>query len=900
MARRKSHTPADHFNATLRHALEHIDDPAWLSTHSPLATPYFLGHHLDTAISAADDVQRGLALQRVVQRASADLWPGNIPSTRSSLEFAVEEARRLHGNKGSRYAFLLLELRYLRQYFNNETYPATATDIPHYLSVSSTRFFVHLEEAISQLGEILLRQLQPTLRLEQPRLMTPFFGRKRLLETALHTLTKHGSVALSGAGGIGKTTLGTAIATQWGAEHVFWYTFRPNLNDNLHSLLFALSHFIQQQTTSTLWLQLMANAGKSAEREQLLGLLRGDLAKLKEQGIPLLCFDEVDLLHTAESNPRSQTHAELLELLEALRGQAPLLLIGQRAYIDTDLHITLSPFDHSATQTLLAHTQLDLSPATIEQIHTYTQGIPRLVMLVAALLKSDDNVESVLSLHQRGEARPLFHRLWRRLDRAEQEMLASLSVFRSAVPADAWTEHTTALESLAQRHVLTQDAQAAIILQPFVRALVYEELHPEQREQLHQQAARLRAMRGDYTAAAYHFWQAGDWEEAITAWYPHRTLEIRRGQSRAALEIFGNMSATRLTGKDKKSLKLIQNKLYLLAGQTERVIDGMAYYTWEMDDALSATAFYQWAEAERAQGLFEEAVEHYGRTLTILAQQVNEMMRGFFGKMQAQITQTDLQAARQEVAHAQFTVLRLNGFLEFSAQNYPVARDYLTQALPLAEQLQLIEEIANTHLLLVATLGRMGKADAVQIHANEAMAHYQTLGNRLMVESVRAEAAGVYLNVGRFEQVIAPSEQALQFFEQIQHTPRIASLCNNLAEAYLETGQLNKAKQYAQRVLRLEERRSLPYALYTLGLVHQREGQPEYAQTSFREGIQLAQRNGDRFIEAYLWRAFGRFHLAQQNHPAARQTLEQALPLFQSIQLSHETEITLHILDTLK
>lgn len=878
MARRKRQTPADQFNITLRRALEHFSDVDWLAANSPLATPYFLGHYL------TDETDRGAALQAVLRQALTALWPGHLPSSRSALESAVEQARQLHGNKGDQYAYLLLEVRYFRQYFGTETYPATASDIPHYLAVSTTRFFVHLEEAIRRLGEILLRQLRPTLRLEQPRLQTTVIGRSTLKAHAIEALSQRQSVSLSGTGGIGKTTLGTAIADDW-LTPVFWYTFRPNLNDNLYSLLFALSHFIQQHTPSLLWLQLLADTKRTTDRTHLLGLLRGDLANLRALTVPLLCFDEVDLLHTSESTPRAETHAELLELIEALNGELPLLLIGQRLYIDTDQHFALTPFDVAHTRQLLEGAGVRVSAELTDQIHTYTQGIPRLITLVIALIESGDQAADLVALHKRGAARPLFHRLWRRLDRKEQELLAALCVFRSAVPADAWTEHQAAITSLAKRQVLRRDGAGALTLLPFVRALVYEELHPEQRETLHDQAARLRAVRGDYTAAAYHFWQADLPVAAIAVWYPHRRLEIQRGQQRAALEIFGQLSTTRLKGNDKKQLKLIQNELYMLTGQAERIIAGMAHYTWEMDDQLSATAFYQWGEAERTLGQFEEAEERYGRSLQVLAGQVNAMMENAFGRMQAQVSRAALQAARTEAERAHFMLLKLKGYLEFSAVNYPAAQAHFLEALALAESLNLVEEGADMHQLLSVTFGRLGAVAAAQTHADQAIQRYQQLGNRLMVESVRAEVAGVYLNVGDYAKVIAPSEQALQFFEQIKHSPRIASLCNNLAEAYLETGNLLKAKSYAHRVLRLEEQRSLPYALYTLGLVHQREGNPEHALTSFQEGIRLAQQNADRFIEAHLQKVLGQLHLAQGDQTAAKTATERSGELFEGIHL---------------
>lgn len=62
MPRKRSDKPAAAFQATVRAALEHIHDPAWLADHSPLAAPYFLGGRLD----AQGDGARGHALRSLL------------------------------------------------------------------------------------------------------------------------------------------------------------------------------------------------------------------------------------------------------------------------------------------------------------------------------------------------------------------------------------------------------------------------------------------------------------------------------------------------------------------------------------------------------------------------------------------------------------------------------------------------------------------------------------------------------------------------------------------------------------------------------------------------------------------------------------------------------------------
>ncbi|MFN8487805.1 MAG: hypothetical protein U0350_09455 [Caldilineaceae bacterium] len=98
-------------------------------------------------------------------------------------------------------------------------------------------------------------------------------------EQALTTLHAGKSVHLCGPGGIGKTSLGATILGQLAPAPVFWYTFRPTLNDRIGSLLFLWAIFYTYKA-SHLW-QLVVAAGGIIEDYQLaLALLRQDVALL--------------------------------------------------------------------------------------------------------------------------------------------------------------------------------------------------------------------------------------------------------------------------------------------------------------------------------------------------------------------------------------------------------------------------------------------------------------------------------------------------------------------------------------------------------------------------------------------------------------------------------------------
>src|SRR5262245_12485525 len=59
-------TNDDTFNQRLKEALDHANEPEWLGSHSPLAAPYFLAHHLAGQDGAGQPHVRGVVLRRVL------------------------------------------------------------------------------------------------------------------------------------------------------------------------------------------------------------------------------------------------------------------------------------------------------------------------------------------------------------------------------------------------------------------------------------------------------------------------------------------------------------------------------------------------------------------------------------------------------------------------------------------------------------------------------------------------------------------------------------------------------------------------------------------------------------------------------------------------------------------
>jgi tetratricopeptide (TPR) repeat protein len=114
----------------------------------------------------------------------------------------------------------------------------------------------------------------------------------------------------------------------------------------------------------------------------------------------------------------------------------------------------------------------------------------------------------------------------------------------------------------------------------------------------------------------------------------------------------------------------------------------------------------------------------------------------------------------------------------------------------------------------------------------------------------------------------------------------------NLAEAYLETGELAKAEEIAYEALDLEEAQTMPYAFFTLGQVRRRRQQAESAAQHLAESARLARMNQDHYMEAYAQRSLGEIYAEQAQITEAKAVFEQALALFRQLEIEDEIRRT--------
>jgi tetratricopeptide (TPR) repeat protein len=695
---------------------------------------------------------------------------------------------------------------------------------------------------------------------------------------------------------MGKTSLGAAVADAWGRSDVFWYTIRPTLNDDLRSLLFSLAHFLHQRGSSILWQKLIADEGKIEDFNLALGILRDDLAALAQRPL-LFCFDEVDRLRPPDEDNLTTKWRQLLEFLDGLRGECALLLIGQRAVLDGDEHFLLDGLMIPQVRYWLQRLEIPHTAAEVDKLHQYTGGNPRLIQLCIALRQDEEALSDVLAhLGRSSVMQPLFERLWLRTSAEERLWLQSLAVFRSPMPADSLSVARRGRQSLIARQLIQEDGRGGLSMWPALRELIYRELSAEEREQLHLQAAMIRAARGEYTAAAYHYRQAGRLKEAVQLWYPHRQQEIERGQGSAALAIFQEISSNQLPKKERAALAIIRAGLKLLVGDVHSGQRELAQIEWPLAHEVTVQGRLLQGIFQSSLGYPDAAVQSYEEGMAVIARLLNSLIRFRHKSGRVHVRQRNLEAAWREARLALVEVQNLQGMIQAEQGEYAAAQAAHSRALEVAESINDERGIAQAHHQLAALMAYQGKLDEMIAHTEEAMTYYERTGDLVLAHMARINLSAAYIQGKRFAEAAETAHQALPFFERIKEPYGMSTTAANLAEAYYELGELELAEKYAYYVMQQEEPHTMPYALFTLGMVRRKQKRLKDAAAVLQSGAELAHKNGDRYLLAYTRRALGEVHCEQGDAEAAHCLWREAHTLFEALGLDSEVAQTAALL----
>ncbi len=902
------------FTEHLKLALEFHKEPKVLQSYSPLAQPWFLHQNndknLDDSSTGGAQPDWGTILQEQIWEAAGLLWGDEVPERHEHLVDQVEE--EMDRGRGGKYDFYLLELNYFKRIYR--PHPRNQSTIYNdILYISRATHDRHLRDALERLSQILLKRLRPSIRLESPRLPQVIVGRETLREQCRASLLNKQTVNLVGSGGIGKTTLGALIRDRWGAQNTFWYTIQPGFNDSLNSLLFALANFLNKNGSSALWQQLVADDGKIEDLSLAQGLLRADLEDLPE--LPLLCFDEVGMLHQGYPEQSNPAHQQILSLLQDLPGRVPLLLIGHRVMIEGDVTHTPALLTHQEMGEWLTNIQCPYGPNDLDMLAQYTAGNPRLMNLCVALFLSSDPVVTaslgmaIASLPTAPGLAPVWDRLRGRLSKIENQLILAVAVFRTPAPKDAWVKYEDdaedapdlgkVLELMLERQILQEDGTCGVFILPSLREIVYSEMSIEQREQFHMNGAGIYALRGEYTEAAWHLMKADRPELAVELWYPERENEIQRGNAGVALKIFEQISINRLKPRQQKELALTRSILSHHSTNFQSGLKILEQIDWMDNDLISISAFKQWAELLERTGDLDGALEKYDEGIGLLLKLLEQNALIHANKGSIHYQQRSMKHAQKEAAQAMYYAEALQGQVKDALGLYNEAIGHYEKAFNAAEVVNNLYGMGVIEFNQAITLSRQEDFEKAMRKYEGAISRLEMLGLPGQVERVRTNMSAMLMLSGNNEKGINQALEAIKFFEKVGAETWVARNANNIADAFLEDGELDKAEAYARKVIELEDPNTYGYGLFTIGGIYNLREDHLQAIEVLKMSLSQSEKNDDRYLSAFCFQALGESQIGLQNSDKALAVLKEAHVLFSEMNIPSEIEKTQNLIDSL-
>jgi tetratricopeptide (TPR) repeat protein len=873
-------TQTSTYEQCVQTALKHYADAEWLGDHSPLAQPYFLGMHSSTMPSAA---QRGQALQQAIAEAWETLWGGALPADEQTLLDQFYDSIRKSG-KGSQYFALALELRYLRRVVQPQK-PCLVWE--NYLKVSKAQYHRDLSEAVRKLGENLLRGVHSGLHIERPMSPAALYGRQTNLDELFAILSLGKSVNLCGMSGMGKTSLAAAICQRWPDGSFFWYTVRPRLNDRLDGFLFVFAYFLHQHGASGLWQQILADHGEIKNLEMAESLAMHAVRQLDPP--PLLVIDDADLLRPVTFEAQNQEYARFLGFLKSLRKNATVLFVGQRVTLTDTHHIELGGITLAALLEWLRALKIDHQPNDLQDLLNYTSGAPRLLTLCLALIQNGMPVNAITAqLKNNPGVGALMSRLINQIDEVERQVFAELAIFRQSAPVDAWQERQPALKSLAERGLVQVDLLGGVSLFPVWSDLALAELSPETKATLHGWAARARLARGEYTEAAYHYWQAGYPETAIQIWYPNREHAIASGQASSARIIFNAFAAHRLPQAEQRALALIRADLARLNGDFEKGLRDLGDLHWPASRASS--------EAHKLRGIFLRslgdnfgALREYQAGLDDLAALTRQQVVLLTGRSARFKDEGDYSQAWKEIKHARYLIDSFQGNIFNRQGQYAQAKECYLRALELARELDNKIYLAQTHAS-IGTIIAQRKPEEAYPHLRLALETLEKIGDQVQAQLVRNNMAVAMIHAGRYHEALPLAQSVVDFALSIRHRANTADAAVNLSEIFFNLGNFDEAVHWAKVSIAQEQTVVIPYALNMIGLVDNARKDFAHAETCFRSIIQ--EETSEPYIVACAWRGLGETYKLQGQTDLAREAFHKAIALFEQQNMQNEVDKT--------
>ncbi len=724
-----------------------------------------------------------------------------------------------------------------------------------------------------------------------PALPAHAVPRRAALAQLRRRLETERCVAVCGMAGMGKTTLGAALARDWTpGEPVFWFTFTPGLAALVETLLRQLALFLVAQGQEQLLPVVRAGAGRerSLPLDQQLAHISAALAQVPA----LLCLDDV---HVAEADA---AWLGVLRRLARQGGQARLLLLSRAAPPVPGLALVqLGGLEPDEARALVAEARVGLAPELVQRLLSKTAASPMLLRLALGELQHGPRTgaDYIDRLENEPQVTRYLLSTWLRdLPPPAEKLLALLSVFRQPVDvydeqlvelsqqADGAYDLGAGLAELQRRQIVDHPNQAG--LHPLVRDFVYAALVGDvrRRRALHQAAARwFEQARDDVLEASAHYQRAGDLRQAVEVLADRGHSLISRGQALAAAAQVEALLAAMHSHRRREADSDLRRQLLTVHGDvllnSVRLAEAEASYrqalalaeaqpvVWASLAARLTQCIIQGGRMAEALALGEQvaarlAAEAKPPTVLLaeLAAVTCRAQMNLSRYAEAEATARQALALADECAPyapraadaVRARAKRALGWLTYTRQPDPEGGS--AAALALYQQARAaayraeVNWVANACSINIAILQyERGELAAARASFNEAWQQAQAVADDHLATSAEHNLAGLDYLRGDTAAALAHTQAVIAAYERIDNQSELAAAREQLAAIYIASGQFGQARAALDQTRRYHAQntagspRDRGYCLATLVELLVLEGDGPAALATAREALQL-------------------------------------------------------------
>lgn len=188
------------------------------------------------------------------------------------------------------------------------------------------------------------------------------------------------------------------------------------------------------------------------------------------------------------------------------------------------------------------------------------------------------------------------------------------------------------------------------------------------------------------------------------------------------------------------------------------------------------------------------------------------------------------------------TIYRLTriGEIHNSRGNSNAALEYYFQALPVAEQINDLDEVAHLYYLLAGTYYQMSNHEQAEAYLLKSNRLYSELNNPLKIANNNINLSAIWIARNDLTKAMEYGEEAWQILRSLPKTPdrELANAAMRLSEIWMRIPDYDKAMEFAQMTMEYAYKsgfhNNIVSALYTLSTVYlKQEKYAECEQTAF-------------------------------------------------------------------